>query len=440
MKKNGWKLVLLAGLLLCLSGCMFRGGDELFAIPRTSETYQKLQYKIQSVMGSADAISPISGSNTQTIQLVDLDLDGTQEAVAFFRDGSAERPLKIAIFKQGEDGNYALYAQIEGAGSDIESIEYQDVMDGEELELLVSWQVTPAVHTLVAYSVEDNQVAELMRSGYTRYLATDLNGDGKMELLLVQIDSSNPIVNRVEMYVGAEGAMELQSTAPLSQGIVSLQSWEAAYLKDQIPAMMVTCEYGENDHITDIFCLTDAGLKNITLDEASRTSAETLRHYTGIGLSDINRDGITEIPITKSIPSYQSTTAAENFWENIWEQYDQKGTAHAMLSTYHNNSDEWYLELPESWENMITLSRPEHTTVGERAVVFSYWKGNAEVTPEPFLIIYRLTGNNRDNHAAKDNRFVLYADSETVYAAEFVESSWNCGLDKDALLQRFHIT
>lgn len=447
MKRNGWKLMLLAGLLLCLSGCMFRGGDELFAIPRTSETYQKLQKTIQSVMGSADAISPISGSNTQTIQLVDLDCDGTKEAVAFFRDGSAERPLKIAIFKQGEDGNYELYTQIKGAGSDIESIEYQDTIDGEELEILVSWQVTPTVHTLVAYSVSENVAdsasenqAELMRSGYTRYLAADLNGDSKKEILLVQIDSSNPIVNRVEMYTGAEGAMVLQSSAPLSQGIVSLQLWERGFLRDQVPTMMVTCEYGENDHITDMFCLTEAGLKNITLDEVSRTSTGTIRHYTGIAATDINGDGITEIPITKSIPSYQNTTVAENFWKISWMQCDLNGMQYPVLSTYHNNSDRWYLELPEKWENVITLSRPEHTTVGERAVVFSYWTGNPEIAPEPFLIISRLTGNNRDNHAARENRFKLLSDTETVYAAEFVSGSWDCGLDQNALRERFKVT
>lgn len=440
MKRIAWKLMLLVVLLLCLSGCMFRGGDELFDIPRTSETNQKLQDEIKSEMGSADAISPISGSNTQSIQLVDLDGDGVKEAVAFFRDGSAERPLKIAIFKQAENGEYKRYALIEGAGSDIESIEYQDIIGGGEREVLVSWQVTPTVHTLVAYSVGENQVAELMRSAYTRYLATDLNGDGKMELSLIQIDTSNPVVNRVELYVGAEGAMELQSSAPLSQGIVSLQLWEAGYLKDKVPTMMVTCEYGENNHITDIFALTETGLKNITLDSASRTSTGTIRHYTGIGPSDINGDGITEIPITKIIPGYQNTSITENFWEINWMQYDRNGVGYRVLSTYHNNSERWYLQLPEKWENAITLSRPEHNTLGERAVVFSYWTGNPKIAPEPFLIIYRLTGNNRVNHAKQDNRFVLWGDTETLYVAEFVKGNWDCGLDQKALIDRFRAT
>ena len=440
MNGQRWKWMLLAGLLFCLSGCMFRGSDELFAIPRTSETYQKLQDSIQKVMGSAVAISPISGGNTQTIQLVDLDGDGIQEALAFYRDNSTDWPLKIAIFKQNEEGEYALSAQIQGAGTDIESIEYKDLVDGKELELLVSWQVTPTVHTLVAYRVQDNQVAELMRNGYSRYIATDLNGDEKAEVLLVQMGSGNQMVNRAELYVGADGAMELQSSAPLSEGVGSLQLWEAGTLKDKVPAVLLTCEYGENDQITDVFALTDTGLRNLSMEEKSRTSIGTLRRYTGVNPTDINGDGITEIPVTKSIPSFQSSSGAENFWQTIWKQLDKNGRETAVLSTYHNNSDRWYLELPEAWNNLITLSRPEQTAVGERAVGFSYWTGDPSVVPQHFLTIYRLTGNNRDNHAAKDNRFILWADSETVYAAEFHEAGWDSGLDKDGLLARFHAT
>ena len=112
MKRTIFMLLILAGLLVCLTGCMFRGVDELYAVPRTSETNLKLQETINSVMGGAVGISPISGNNTQTIQLIDLDKDGMQEAVAFYRD-SSDRPLKVAIFKQNEDEEYDLYAQID---------------------------------------------------------------------------------------------------------------------------------------------------------------------------------------------------------------------------------------------------------------------------------------------------------------------------------------
>ena len=196
---------------------------------------------------------------------------------------------------------------------------------------------------------------EILRTGYTRYVATDMNGDAREELLLIQLDSSSQTPGQVELYVGSDGIMEFHSAASLSQGILSLQLWEARDLLGEAKGLMVTSEWGDNRHITDIFCLSETGLRNVTLNESTRISESTLRHYTGVSPTDINGDGITEIPISKSIPTYNSGTGAENFWQIDWKQVDQSGKSYSVLSTYHNNSDRWYLELPSQWNNVITL-------------------------------------------------------------------------------------
>jgi hypothetical protein len=390
-------------------------------------------------MAGGEAIAPVGGNNTQSVQLVDLDQDGIEEAVAFFRDRTAAKPLKIAIFRQTGGGSYELSARIEGAGDDIESIEYRDLLGDQSMELLISWQVTPMVHTLVAYSVEEGEAAELMRSGFTRYLSFDITANGKTDLLLLQLDSAEPAQGRVELYTGAEGAMEFQSAAPLSAGNLTLQTIESGRLLGDVPALFVTSIFDESRYITDVFALADAGLRNITTGEAEHFSLSTLRHFTNVALADINGDGILEIPLTRAIPAYHADTAADTFWEVLWTQFDAAGQGTCALRTYHNNSDRWYLKLPDSWDGAITLARREYTTIGERAVVFSHWTGDSDIPPEPFLSIYRLTGNTRQSHATQDKRFILRTDTETIYAAEFHDAAWNCGLDKDSLIQRFFV-
>ena len=44
--------------------------------------------------------APLTGEMIQSVQLQDLDGDGRQEAIAFFRMSSEEKPLKIYIFRQ----------------------------------------------------------------------------------------------------------------------------------------------------------------------------------------------------------------------------------------------------------------------------------------------------------------------------------------------------
>lgn len=110
---------------------------------------------------------------------------------------------------------------------------------------------------------------------------------------------------------------------------------------------------------------------------------------------DINNDGILELPDPYALPDSGSTSIAVNFWAIRWRQYDINGNSHPVFTTYYNDQDGWYFILPEAWDGKITLSRNDVAGGGERAVIFSYWEGDASVDPAPFLIIYTLRGDNR---------------------------------------------
>ena len=144
-------LVCLTAVLctLGLSGCIFGDVDEMYALPKSSEAYVNLQARINQEKGNAESIAPLSGENRQAIQLVDVDRDGEQEAISFFRDTSSDTPLTIVIFKQDEHGDYQVLAKIQGVGSDIEFISYPN-LGGAGGDILVSWQVNAATHTLAA--------------------------------------------------------------------------------------------------------------------------------------------------------------------------------------------------------------------------------------------------------------------------------------------------
>ena len=41
--------------------------------------------------------------------------------------------------------------------------------------------------------------------------------------------------------------------------------------------------------------------------------------------------------------------------------------------------------------------------------------------------------------AAKEGRFILAEDGDAIYAAEFFESGWNCGLDEAGVRDSFRL-
>ena len=73
--------VLAAAMSLVLSGCFVKTVDELYTLPKHSDEYNRLEQAIDQVMSSQNAsyAAPVSGMNQQSVQLADLDGDGTVE-------------------------------------------------------------------------------------------------------------------------------------------------------------------------------------------------------------------------------------------------------------------------------------------------------------------------------------------------------------------------
>ena len=172
-------------LLLAVSGCGFSfSPEELYSLPQLPAEYTELNNCINQVIESgAEYAAPVSGSNIQSVQLEDLNGDGEEEAVAFFRNTADEKPLKIYIFTAGKQG-YEQAAVIEGTGTSIYSIAYEDLDQDGRKELLVGWRVNTDLQALSVYTLRSGVPEELIRgTNYVRYAVNDLNQDDLWELV-----------------------------------------------------------------------------------------------------------------------------------------------------------------------------------------------------------------------------------------------------------------
>lgn len=445
MGKRIMNMLLALGMLFLLSGCLSQSGETMYFLPQLPDEYLELQQTITRVMKElgAEYAAPSSGSNVQTIQLQDLDGDGEREsAVAFFRVPNSENPLKIYVFKRSPlTGEYKTEWIIEGEGTGIYSVAFEDLGSTSGKEVIVCWQISTKVQSMTAYSLQDDgNTVELMRSGYTKYAVADLDRDNNKEIILVQMDAAEGN-SRAELYNYDNGLMVLTSSAPLSLPLTEIETVKTGSLTDLTPALFITSYFGENEgRVTDVVALRDGILTNLTLDEATGVSVNTLRHYIDFqdaNGKDINGDGILELPISEMLPLVGDSGAP--LYLLHWTQYEADGASAHVYTTFHCYDDGWYLILPENWQGLVTAARKDYSssTISERGVSFYYLKGEQE-QPEEFLTVYRLTGTNRSYRAGIENRFVLFESSDIIYAARFRDSAWDCGLDSDDLLERFN--
>lgn len=478
MKKKWLKMAVLTGLVVLLSGCLFRSPSDLYEQPERSAGYEQLNRAIADIKSgletefgtSVENAVIVSGDNTATIQLQDLDGDGDREsALAFFRLPGEENAIKIYIFRQHGD-HYDVAGIVEGDGTALYAVDYVDLNGTGKKEIIVNWQVSAGVYKLGAYSLDAvtrpvvieeetstvqvwqalnaEQRADLLANellltswsgasdGTSGYSLADLDHDTQAEVAVVRIDSTG-VGSHVELYDWQDGAMTSRGTESLSAGIKSLARLRSNYVGGDLypSALYVSSTLLDGERVVDVLTYQDGRLVNLSMDLETGISREVIIGYTDVNMADINGDMILELPMPSPLPSI-TENAPSNFYLINWDQYQEDGSAKRIMTTYHNVSDNWYLEIPDSWKNKITIYKND-LIVGQREVVFAYWRGTGE-PPVPFLSIYRLTGTNRVPASTRGGRFVLREEGSVIYSAKLYDCEFNCGLDENGLLERFH--
>ena len=389
--------------LLC-AGC---AADQLYALPQLTDEYVQLEELIaQRVSAGGEYAAPVRGSNRQTVQLHDLDGDGTPEAIAFLADSS--RTPTVCVYRQDDDGGYYLFVAIEGVGSAVDCVEYADLTGNGANELILSWQIG-GIRLLSVYALNEEEQSQLLSTDCVEFMVCDLDGNGVMELMNLTDDYASGLVTRYD-FSGGDGYEK--SDALLSDGIEKVLRMRPGYLSDGAAALFVESQWGEDELITDVLAVADGSLENITRDTSGRSY--TLRNA-GAFAADVNGDRAMEIPDSDGDVLR-------------WFGVDSSGGRTPVMSTYHDYDDGWYLVLPEELLN-ASVTKTE-TVPGETAVTFSGEDGGV------LLTVYILTGENRLDRAEEEGRVLLAKNGATVYAAA---SPPEGGLPLDGIAERFNL-
>ena len=132
-----------------------------------------LQARINQEKGNAESVAPLEWRKPPGHPVGGCrPRRQSRRPSTFFRDTWSDTPLTIVIFlKQDEHGDYQVLAKIQGVGSDIEFISYPDLGGARDGDILVSWQVNAATHTLAAYTITGDQPAEIFKANSGRCLS-----------------------------------------------------------------------------------------------------------------------------------------------------------------------------------------------------------------------------------------------------------------------------
>ena len=430
MKKRIWIALILLIAASILTGCTMRTVDEMYRLPRRSETDNNLQSAIDSAMEALSFSAPIAGENQQTVQMADLDGDGTVEYVVFARD-TVNKAMRILIFGQGND-TFSLHSVIESHGSAFEQVEYVDIDDQPGLEMVVGRQVSDQVRrSLSVYTFSDGTPEQIMTANYLKFLTCDLDEDGRTELMLIKPGDTDADRGVAVLYAMGQSGMERSREVALSSTADSVLRIMTSRLESREPAVYVASSADESAVITDIFTIRSGDFANISYSRESGISVQTLRNYY-VYADDVDSDGVLELPSLITMKTIKNSTSSQQQYLIRWYAMDSSSVEYTKCNTFHNYLGGWYLELGEAWAERVSVVDSGNT------FWFYVWDADFK-NAVPVFSVHVLTGANREELAEQDNRFVLLRAEGVIYAARLASGAADYQITQEDLSPCFHL-
>lgn len=428
--KAGIKLIPLLLVALLLSGCMLTV-EQMYCLPKRSETYKDLQTAVDGAMSGLDYCAPLSGENQQTVQLADLDGDGRNEYLLFAKSAQEDKPLRILVFQKA-DGKFVNTDIVECNGYAFDQVEYVDMNGDGGLELLVGRQLSDQlIRSVSVYTFSNNELMQLVTVNYSKFLTVDLNTDGLSEMFVLrpgQTDTDNGVA---ELYKMNGDSIERYNEVTMSQPVDMLKRVLVGKVVGDQPAVYTASAVGETALITDVYILQNDFLVNIGLSNGSDTSVQTLRNFY-VYADDIDGDTVVELPRLMTMKPTQATSGADGNQLICWYAMTADGGEIIKMYTYHNFVGGWYMQLGKKWAERVTV------TTESNECVFSIWNEEGTAS-EPVVTIFALSGQNREMQVAEEDYIELYRTDTVVYVAKLEACAGEYGLDAQTVKKSFRL-
>lgn len=428
MSRKKFIFFLLFVVAILFTGCNMSTIDQMYCLPKRSEDYLNLQSAMDTAMSDLEYHAPIAGEHQQPVQMVDLDGDENEECLVFAK-GTGEKPLKILIFSQVAN-EYVLVGTIENNGTAFEQVQYVQFGNKKGYDLVIGRQVSDqVVRPVSVYTMFQGKMEQILTTQYSRFVTTDLNQDGRSELLILRPGDAPAANGIAELFSIQNGVLERSQEVTMSEPADKIKRIMINRLGDGPAAVYVASDVKGTAIITDVFALLDGTFTNISLSNESGTSVQTLRNYY-VYAADVDDDGVLELPDLLPASNPDDSTNANQYLIR-WYAMHSDGSEVDKAYTYHSFPGGWYLELPQEIAPLLSVVQFGNS--------YEFSVRGADGTVTKLMTLYSFTGQEREEQAITDNRFVLFRTDSTVFAGHLEVASAAYNLTQESLINAFHL-
>ena len=428
MRKRIIAVLMLAAVCLPLCGCNLIDGNvkTMLRAPQPNNMQEQLTIAITETLGSnLTYVSPKNGKTNlrQPIILTDLDSDGKDEVVIFYRpENSAETgEAYIAVFKEQADGHWQQWKNIRGESGEIDYIDFWDFDGNNTNDLLVGWsRGESAPKVLTAYDLQpDSQSAPLFQETYTesRFFEEREN----RFIFILNIADKTAGTGSAKIMAVQDGTLKAVATCPVDGTGDGVQDIKYARINSRQYAVILDIKRGNNMSSQFLFW-DETGLTNPYMRDGVLNSS--LIRETEFACLDIDKDGIVDVPTSWSLPAYTNLSAQDGNKMLVltdWSMLNIKASEPdsnlpALVHDFYcimNSAYGYYYIVPTEWVGKVTCYQARDNSM------HFYYVGSAGETEQAqhMFSIYQMTEEELANRMKLGNWYELRSekDSENLF-------------------------
>ncbi|QAY67025.1 FG-GAP repeat domain-containing protein [Paenibacillus protaetiae] len=428
-------VLLLLGILA--AGCKYTAAPaDLLQKPPISSEKQRLVQAVSDLLPEYSKLAlPLREQKSEAIRLVDIDHDGSDEAVvSYFNEYNAPE-LMVLSRKNGSWKQWALIEQ--PLARQLDLLQIADLNNDGTMELIVGWSGngsfdSPNILSLYTFEQKPKLNEEgkpvLAAAESMPYIYADLgdvNGDGSKELAVITSSGSS-------------------EQADMPDYFLTLYRWNGYHLADvqqiQLPSdvnqydrllmgkvsarkngIIVEASIGAHSSYTIMFAWDNGKLKKVPADDPYEEPS-----WAPVQNGDVNGDGILELAELVQPPDSDDVPYVGMMWITRWNQWDGDKGFRRIMEEYSNYGYSFRFAFPESWYGHYTIGSPAGSPKYSVAE-FDYWNEKGGVRAE-LATLYVVPQQQWDEYQAEMKDAgrplnILMTASGLVYAVHLADGA-----------------
>jgi hypothetical protein len=407
-------------LLLSFTSCQFALTDvtDLVRPPKLTGKQQSLQAALEKEIGTKYILKyPLKGLNRSAFIMKDIDGDNKEEALALYCPQDENAGTHIMVLKLSS-GKWKKICDISGDGNEIESVDFGDYFGTGKSCLTVGWTLfNSSDFGLGVYTIGDGKkgFTKVYSDSFSAMSILNIDNNKTDDMLLFNLNPS-PITSLARMITYDNGRLHEVSNAPLDSTVSSYAGAYITNISSNAKGVLLDGYKGAHSMVTELITWKNGKLITPYYDNITNAVTSTLRDV-AISCTDIDNDGVNEIPFPVEMPGYEDQQFADKIWLVSWKKSDGNSGFIDKFSSIMNFTEGYYFTIPPSWLKNVTVENQSAT----HSFIFRQWNITTSKMGRELFDIQVYTQNDWKKIKDKTNLEVIGQRNNNVYVVKILD-------------------